>query len=162
MKLPRSGSTLIAVLKVVEVRWLVLEHSLAIYGGIVATLFFALGTVMDAVPIMYITIPILLPALKAAQVDLVHFNVITVAAMMVAQAGFERDARNVQSLGLTPRELQILEWIAEGLSNKEIGGRLDIGVGTVRTHISHIFEKLHVRCRSEAVARYFQDRAAGA
>lgn len=51
----------------------------------VVALFFALGTVMDAVPIMYITIPILLPALKAAQVDLVHFNVITVAAMMVAQ-----------------------------------------------------------------------------
>jgi C4-dicarboxylate transporter, DctM subunit len=51
----------------------------------VVALFFALGTVMDPVPIMYITIPILLPALKAAQVDLVHFNVITVAAMMVAQ-----------------------------------------------------------------------------
>lgn len=48
-------------------------------------LFFVLGTVMDAVPIMYITIPILLPILKVAQIDLVHFNVITVAAMMVAQ-----------------------------------------------------------------------------
>ena len=51
----------------------------------VVALFFVLGTVMDPVPIMYITIPILLPALKAAQIDLVHFNVITVAAMMVAQ-----------------------------------------------------------------------------
>ena len=51
----------------------------------VMALFFVLGTVMDPVPIMYITIPILLPALKAAQIDLIHFNVVTVAAMMVAQ-----------------------------------------------------------------------------
>lgn len=51
----------------------------------VVALFFVLGTVMDSVPIMYITIPILLPALKAAQVDLIHFNVVVVAAMMVAQ-----------------------------------------------------------------------------
>lgn len=51
----------------------------------ITALFFALGTVMDPVPIMYITVPILLPALKLAQIDLVHFNVITVAAMMVAQ-----------------------------------------------------------------------------
>ena len=60
--------------------------------------------------------------------------------------------------GLSTREMEILVLLTEGLSNKEIGVRLDIGVGTVRTHISHIFEKLHVRCRSEAVARYFQDR----
>ena len=48
-------------------------------------LFFVLGTVMDPVPILYITIPILLPVLMLAKIDLVHFNVITVAAMMVAQ-----------------------------------------------------------------------------
>jgi DNA-binding NarL/FixJ family response regulator len=60
---------------------------------------------------------------------------------------------------LSPREMEILVLLSEGLSNKEIGVRLDIGVGTVRTHVTHIFEKLHVRCRSEAVARYFQDRA---
>ncbi|MDP1691998.1 MAG: TRAP transporter large permease [Burkholderiaceae bacterium] len=51
----------------------------------IVLLFFALGTVMDPVPIMYITVPILLPVLIAAQIDLVHFNVITVAAMMAAQ-----------------------------------------------------------------------------
>lgn len=62
---------------------------------------------------------------------------------------------------LSPREMEILVLLSEGLSNKEIGVRLDIGVGTVRTHVTHIFEKLHVRCRSEAVARYFQDRPSG-
>ncbi len=57
---------------------------------------------------------------------------------------------------LSTREMEILVLLTEGLSNKEIATRLNIGTGTVRTHITHIFEKLHVRCRSEAVARYFQ------
>jgi DNA-binding NarL/FixJ family response regulator len=61
---------------------------------------------------------------------------------------------------LSAREMEILVLLTEGLSNKEIATRLDIGAGTVRTHITHIFEKLHVRCRSEAVARYFQTGSA--
>ncbi|MBC7133551.1 MAG: TRAP transporter large permease [Roseovarius sp.] len=52
----------------------------------IVVLYLLLGMVMDPVPIMYITVPILLPVLLAAQIDLVHFAVITVAAMMVAQA----------------------------------------------------------------------------
>ncbi len=52
----------------------------------IVVLYLLLGMVMDPVPIMYITVPILLPVLIAAQIDLVHFAVVTVAAMMVAQA----------------------------------------------------------------------------
>ena len=51
----------------------------------IVILYLLLGTVMDPVPIMYITVPILLPVLIAAQINLIHFAVITVAAMMVAQ-----------------------------------------------------------------------------
>jgi DNA-binding NarL/FixJ family response regulator len=82
-------------------------------------------------------------------------------ARMVVRSFKETKAAAAEKDGLSPREMEILVLLTEGLSNKEIGTRLDIGVGTVRTHISHIFEKLHVRCRSEAVARYFQDRPAG-
>jgi len=52
----------------------------------IIAMFFVLGMVMDPVPIMYITIPILLPVLIESQINLVHFSVVTVAAMMVAQA----------------------------------------------------------------------------
>jgi C4-dicarboxylate transporter DctM subunit len=51
----------------------------------IVILYLLLGMVMDPVPIMYITVPILLPVLIAAQINLIHFAVITVAAMMVAQ-----------------------------------------------------------------------------
>jgi DNA-binding NarL/FixJ family response regulator len=55
--------------------------------------------------------------------------------------------------GLTAREQQIVELIAEGLSNKEIGSRLYIEVTTVKNHVHHILEKLQVSRRGEAVAR---------
>ncbi len=58
--------------------------------------------------------------------------------------------------GLTTREAGILILLAEGLSNKEIAQKAKISPGTVRIHLEHIFKKLHVRCRTEAAAKYFR------
>lgn len=55
---------------------------------------------------------------------------------------------------LSPREIEILALVAKGGSNKEVGNTLDITEGTVRIHLAHIYEKLHVRCRTEAAAKY--------
>jgi DNA-binding NarL/FixJ family response regulator len=59
---------------------------------------------------------------------------------------------------LSPREMEILARLSEGLSNKEIAGQLKISFATVRTHLMHIYEKLHVRCRTEAAAKYFRSK----
>lgn len=129
------GGVLIAVLKFVEVRWLVLEHSLAIYGGIVAALFSGLG--------LWLGLRLTRPAAP----------VVVREVVVPAPPGFERDARNVASLGLTPRELQVLELIAEGLSNKEIATRAFVSENTVKTHAARLFDKLGVRRRTQAVQR---------
>ncbi len=55
---------------------------------------------------------------------------------------------------LTPREEEILALIAEGFRYREIGERLFISLDTVRTHIRHIYEKMHVRSRTEATLKY--------
>jgi DNA-binding NarL/FixJ family response regulator len=60
--------------------------------------------------------------------------------------------------GLTTRESEILEWLAGGLSNKEIAQKMNIADGTVRNHVVNIFKKLHVRCRSEATAKYLREK----
>jgi len=60
--------------------------------------------------------------------------------------------RGVESL--SPREQDILELLARGFMYKEIAQSLGIRVVTVNTHIRRIYEKLHVRSRGQAVARY--------
>jgi len=57
---------------------------------------------------------------------------------------------------LTERELEVLALVAKGLSNKEIGAKLHITEATVARHLVNVFDKLHVRCRTEAAARYLQ------
>ena len=63
--------------------------------------------------------------------------------------------------GLSTRETEILALLAEGLSNKGIAEKLSISTGTVRTHLMHIFKKLHVRCRTEAAAKFFRAKQPG-
>jgi DNA-binding NarL/FixJ family response regulator len=68
---------------------------------------------------------------------------------------FRRPAPNdVGAALLTTREKEILQLIAKGYANKEIASQLEVSVSTVRTHIEHIYEKLHVHCRTEAAAKY--------
>jgi DNA-binding NarL/FixJ family response regulator len=68
--------------------------------------------------------------------------------------------RKLEAL-LTPRELEVLTAISEGLSNKAIAGRLGISLHTVKFHIESLFRKLGVRTRAEAVAKGW-DRNRGA
>ena len=60
---------------------------------------------------------------------------------------------------LSPREVDILQLLAEGYAYKQIAGELDISINTIRTHIKRIYEKLHVHSRMEAV-RFLQEREA--
>jgi DNA-binding NarL/FixJ family response regulator len=59
---------------------------------------------------------------------------------------------------LTDREKDILNWLAKGFSNKEIAAKLDISPFTVKVHLAHIFEKLHVRSRTEAVMAFLHQQ----
>jgi DNA-binding CsgD family transcriptional regulator len=127
------GGALIAVLKVVEYRYLVLEHSLEIYGGIVALLFSVLGIWLG---------------LKLTRTRE------TVVIREVPVAGpFTRNETQLQQLGITPRELEILEAMAGGFSNREIAERLFVSENTVKTHAARLFDKLSARRRTQAVQR---------
>jgi len=68
---------------------------------------------------------------------------------------FRRPApKDLKEAQLTAREQEILQLIAKGYANKEIASQLEVSASTVRTHIEHIYEKLHVHCRTEAAAKY--------
>jgi len=124
---------LIVALKLIEYRWLVVERSLEIYGGLVAALFAGLG----------IWLGLKLTRQKE--------TVLVKEVMVPAPASFVRDEQKLETLGITPRELEILELIAQGLSNKEIAARAFVSENTVKTHSSRVFDKLGARRRTQAV-----------
>ncbi len=80
----------------------------------------------------------------------------SIARMVVRSFRAASNAPNAD--GLTSRETEILELLSEGLSNKEIAHRKNLSALTVRNHLAHIFKKLHVRCRTEAAAKFFRKK----
>jgi DNA-binding NarL/FixJ family response regulator len=77
-------------------------------------------------------------------------------ARMLVEAFQKKPASVASGDSLTPRESDILALLSEGLSNKEIADRVKISYDTVRAHLRHIYEKLHVRSRTEAVKTYLK------
>ena len=82
-------------------------------------------------------------------------------ARMVVRSFLEEPSDHSATEQLSPREMEILALVAQGRANKEVGNELHISSGTVRIHLSHIYEKLHVRCRTEAAAKYFSSQPSG-
>lgn len=85
-----------------------------------------------------------------------------IARMVVRSFKADEDSgkKVSEAEGLSAREAEILALLSEGLSNKEIGSRLNISAATVRSHLMNIFKKLHVHCRTEAAAKYLKSKAA--
>lgn len=67
--------------------------------------------------------------------------------------GFERNVAVIASLGISPRECEVLDLLAEGCSNKLIARRLEISPNTVKTHVARLFEKLDAQSRVQAIAK---------
>ena len=129
------GGILIAALQLIEYRWLVVEHSVEIYGGLVAAIFASVGIWLGL------------------RLTRRPGTVVVREVLVPAPPSFERDQGKLESLGITPRELEILELIAAGLSNKEIAARVNVSENTVKTHSSRVFDKLGARRRTQAVQR---------
>jgi len=68
---------------------------------------------------------------------------------------FQTPITSAEQLNLTPREEQILGGVVRGLINKEIADELSISIETIRVHLKNIYEKLHVRSRTEAALRAY-------
>jgi DNA-binding CsgD family transcriptional regulator len=127
------GGLLILALRVIEYRFLVIQHSFEIYGGLIALLFAGVGIWLG---------------LKLTRKE----EVIVVREVPVsANQPFTVNEDNVRSLGVTKRELEILDLIARGMSNREIANQLFVSENTIKTHSSRLFDKLSAKRRTQAV-----------
>jgi DNA-binding NarL/FixJ family response regulator len=82
-------------------------------------------------------------------------------ARLVVQSFRPSPANASEESGLSRRELEILNLLSQGLSNKELGARLGISAETVRTHLNNVYQKLHVHGRTEAVVKHLKETAKG-
>jgi len=160
---------LLFLLKWLEWRFIIFDHAFEIYSGLIAVLFTGLGiwlAIKLAKPkVVTITLP---PAERAtpepAAVDVGPAPQGSAAAANAAPGPTAAadpapdptpgpDPRTIAKLGLSTRECEVLQLMAEGLSNQEIAARLFVSLNTIKTHSSRIFEKLDVRRRTQAVEK---------
>jgi NarL family two-component system response regulator LiaR len=129
------SGVLIALLRYTEYRYLVLSHSIQIYSALIAAAFAALG--------IWLGTKLIRPKVVLKEVH--------IPAPPTPQPPFAPDQQRREALAITPRELEILTLVAEGLSNREIATRLYVSENTVKTHCSRAFDKLGARRRTQAV-----------
>jgi len=128
------GGVLITLLKWTEYRFMVLDHAVGIYGGLTAVTFAVLG--------IWLGLKLTGPPRET----------VVVKQVMVPAAGpFVPDEGRRDSLGITKREMEILELVAQGMSNREIAEKLFVSENTVKTHCSRAFDKLGAKRRTQAV-----------
>ena len=120
-------AALTGILKFIEYRFLVRDLSLEFYLGTAAVLFTGLGVWVG---------------LR-----------LTRRKVIIANPDFKLNEPELQRLGISKREYEVLELIAQGLSNQEIAERLFVSLSTVKTHSSNLFMKLDARRRTQAIHR---------
>jgi two-component system, NarL family, response regulator LiaR len=137
------GGLLIATLQYTEYRFVIIEHSVELYTGLVAILFATFGiwlglritrsreTIRETVIVREVRVPAEAPALEP----------------------FAPNTSRQQTLGITARELEILALVARGCSNREIAMQLFVSENTVKTHCARAFDKLGAARRTQAVRR---------
>jgi two-component system, NarL family, response regulator LiaR len=132
-----SMAALLFLLKWLELRFIIIDHAFEIYVGIIAILFTSLG--------IWLALKLAKPKIKTVVVEKeVRVN---------SSEPFRLNEAEVNRLGLSKRELEVLQLISEGMSNQEIGERLFVSVNTVKTHTSRLFEKLDVKRRIQAIEK---------
>jgi DNA-binding CsgD family transcriptional regulator len=147
------GGLLIATLQYTEYRFVVIEHSVELYSALVAILFAGFGIWLG----IRITRTREAGSRETAGETVAAKEMLapaeTPSPLAADSAPFSPDTARRQTLGITPRELEILNLIARGLSNREIAAQLFVSENTVKTHCSRAFNKLGAARRTQAVQR---------
>ncbi|MBB6111486.1 response regulator transcription factor [Mucilaginibacter lappiensis] len=129
-------AVLLFLLKWLEFHFIIINNAYEVYIGTIAVLFTLLGIWLA----LKLTKPKVQTVVVEKQVYINH-----------DRSGFSPDQRELERLNLSRRELEVLELMAEGLSNQEISARLFVSLNTIKTHSSNLFDKMDVKRRTQAI-----------
>lgn len=128
---------LLLVMRWLEIRLLIMSHAQDVYFGAIALIFTALG--------IWVALKVATPKKELVVVEKTVYVKHT--------DDFVRNEEALASLNLSPRETEVLELLATGMSNAEIAAELFVSLNTVKTHTSKLYEKLEVKRRTQAVEK---------
>jgi NarL family two-component system response regulator LiaR len=129
-------AVLLFLMKWLEWRFLIADYAVEIFAGATAIVFTCLG--------VWLAVKLMKPKINTVVVE---------KEIVIKTNGFILNEHALTMLGLSKRELEVLQLMAEGLSNHQIAERLFVSLNTIKTHSARIFEKLEVQRRTQAVDR---------
>jgi len=133
-----SLAVIMLLLKWLEWRFLIIDHSFEVYIGAIALIFTVLG--------IWLAKKLTKPKTETI--------IIEKEVYITKSAGnFSPDDKALQKFGISKREWEVLELISEGLSNQEIADKLFVSLNTIKTHSSNLFLKLDVKRRTQAIEK---------
>jgi NarL family two-component system response regulator LiaR len=131
-----SLALLLFLLRWLELRLVIVNHAFEVYIGAIALIFTGLG--------IWLALKLAGPKVETVVVE---------KEVYVYTRTFTLNEGELNKLGISKRELEVLQLMAEGLSNQEIAQRLYVSLSTVKTHSKNLFEKLNVERRTQAIDR---------
>ncbi len=132
-----SLAILLFLLRWLELRFIIFDHAFEIYIGAIAIIFTALG--------IWLAIKLTKPKIERVVVEKEVY--------IEKSNGFNFNEAEMTRLGVSRRELEVLQLMADGLSNNEIAARLFVSLNTIKTHASNLFIKLDVSRRTQAIEK---------
>ena len=139
-----SLAALLALMQLLRVRYLIINNATDIYVGFIALIFTALG--------IWLTLKLAKPKKETVVVEKEVYIEVPVAPPL-PNGDFIINEKALNKLGISARELEVLQLIAKGMSSQEIAEALFVSVNTIKTHSSNLFLKLDVNRRMQAVEK---------
>ncbi|ULQ52781.1 response regulator transcription factor [Flavihumibacter fluvii] len=131
-------AAIMLLLRWLEFRFIIMDHSFEVYIGAIALIFTSLG--------IWFALKLTKPKTRTIIVEKEVYITPPVD-------GFVPDDSTLQRIGISKREWEVLELMAKGLSNQEIATQLYLSLNTIKTHSSNLFEKLDVKRRTQAIEK---------
>ena len=129
-----STALILVAIRLLEVRFIIFSNSFEIYAGGIAVIFTCLG--------IWLALKLSKPKIQTQIIE---------KEIFIDREQFIFNEQAFGELKLSKRELEVLNLMANGLSNQQIADQLFVSLNTVKTHISRLFEKLDVKRRTQAI-----------